>query len=59
MGRYKVSDDKKAKNLSISLSSKHRKMLDELLKNGRFKKTSDIFQELIENEHLKVFKDRK
>jgi Arc/MetJ-type ribon-helix-helix transcriptional regulator len=58
MGRLKIAEEKKARNISISLSIQHRKMLDEILKDGKFKKTSDLFQELIENKHLSIFKGK-
>jgi hypothetical protein len=50
MGRVKISDERKAKNLSVSLLPKHKLMLEEIGKKLHVTKTSDIIQKLIEKE---------
>lgn len=50
MGRVKISEERKAKNLSVSLLPKHKLMLEEIGKKLRITKTSDIIQKLIEEE---------
>lgn len=54
MGRIKISEERKAKNLSVSLLPKHRLMLEEIGKRLNIKKTSDIIQRLIEEESKKM-----
>jgi hypothetical protein len=54
MGRIKISEERKAKNLSVSLLPKHKIMLEEIGKKFNTKKTSDIIQKLIEEESKKV-----
>jgi predicted DNA-binding protein len=54
MGRRKIHPENKACGTSISLSPKHKKMLDEM-STGTDKKRSDIIQELIEKEFETIY----
>ena len=58
MGRIKISEERKAKNLSVSLLPKHKIMLEEIGKKFNTKKTSDIIQKLIEEESKKVMGEK-
>lgn len=49
MGRLKLSEEKKAKNISISLLPKHKKILDDLCKKLNFG-VSDFIQRILEKE---------
>ena len=54
MGRYKKSEEERAKNISISLKPKHRKMLDDICEKIKNDKVSDVIQGLIEKEHERL-----
>jgi predicted DNA-binding protein len=54
MGRRKIHPENKASGTSISLSPKHKKMLEEMSKETD-KKRSDIIQELIEREFEAIY----
>jgi len=57
MGRLRLSDEKKAKNISISLLPKHKKILDDLCKKMNLG-ASDLIQKILEKE-WKEFKETK
>jgi DNA-binding Xre family transcriptional regulator len=57
MGRLKLSDEKKAKNISISLLPKHKKILDDLCRKLNFG-ASDLIQRVLEKE-WKDYKESK
>jgi len=57
MGRIKISEERKAKNLSVSLLPKHKIMLEEIGKKLHITKTSDIIQKLIEQEMQRLIEE--